>query len=168
MYEDLRRLVLDGDLIAVRSKHSGWPGLIRWATRSQYTHCAIALWLDEGLWVAEMDGAKNVLIPLSQYQLTPFDVFSCPVDRKQVRDDILVTLRGKISYDWLDIWRLAINILFGVPLPTVDDSKLVCSSWAAYIWLRCGWKPAGRLPSIATPAEVVAALGGEPICSNEP
>lgn len=167
-YEDLRRLVLDGDLVAVRPAHGGWARLVQWATRSPYEHCAIALWLDEGLWVAEMDGAKNVLVPLSQYAQTPFDVFPCPVDRSLVRDDVLVTLRGRIRYDWQDIWRLALNKLFGVPLPTVDDANMICSSWAAYIWLRCGWKPAGRLPSIATPAEVVAALGAAPIGANDP
>lgn len=160
--------MLDGDLIAIRPTHGGWVQLVQWATRSAYSHCAIALWLEDGLWAAEMDGAKNVLVPLSQYAQTPFDVFPCPVDRALVRDDILVTLRGHISYDWTDIARLALNRILRVPLPAVDDSKMICSSWAAWTWLRSGWKPAGRLPSIATPAEVVAALGAEPIVTNEP
>lgn len=167
-YETLRSLVRDGDLVAIRPTHGGWVRLVQWATRSPYSHCAIALWLADGLWAAEMDGAKNVLVPLSQYAQTPFDVYPCPVERDKVRDDILVTLRGHITYDWSDIGRLALNRLFGVPLPEVDNSKLVCSSWAALTWLRNGWKPAGRLPSIATPAEVVMALGAQIIAINDP
>lgn len=157
----------DGDLVAVRSTHGGFARLVQMVTRSPYSHCAVALWLDGGLWVAEMDGAKNVLVPLSQYAHTPFDVFRCPVDRETVRQAVLESLRGRITYDWADIAYLGLNRVLGLPLPIADDSGLVCSSYAAVAYLQAGWKPA-ELPAICTPGEVAAALGGHPILKCDP
>lgn len=161
IYSEIRPHVADGDLVAVRSRHGVFPNLTRLITRSPYTHTAIALWLEGGLWIAEMRSGGNVLVPLSQRANEDFDVFDCPVDRANVRGWLLQRLRSKTDYDVLDLARIAAWRLFGVPLPEQDDDQLVCSAFAAMAWLYGGWQPKG-LPSIAAPGDVVDALGVPP------
>lgn len=160
-YPEIRPHVADGDLVAVRSRHGLFPNLTRLITASPYTHTAIALWLEGGLWIAEMRSGGNVLVPLSQRANEDFDVFDCPVDRRNLRGWVLGMLRTKIDYDVRDLARIAAWRLFGVPLPEQDDDQLVCSAFAALVYLSCGWQPKG-LSSIAAPADVVGALGAEP------
>jgi hypothetical protein len=158
-YEELRGQVQTGDLVAMRGARSLLAKATRWATRSPYTHTAVALRFRRGVWIAQMDGAGNVLVPLSQYADTDFDVFTCPVDREQVRAVVLEQLRLKIRYGWGDIAYLALHRVVGIPLPLQDDEDKVCSSYSATAYLLAGWGQV--MPSIAAPADVVAALGGE-------
>ena len=157
-YNEVRPHVADGDLVAVRSRHGVFPNLTRLITGSPCTHTAIALWLEGGLWIAEMRSGGNVLVPLSQRAHEDFDVFDCPVDRRNLRGRVLGLLRTKIDYDVGDLARIAAHRLLGVPLPEQDDDVLVCSAFAALVYLTCGWQPKD-LPSIAAPCAVVNALG---------
>ena len=167
-YESIRPYIQDGDLIAFKTPSGVFPRLIRLFTGKPYTHLAGALWLDDGLWIAEMDGLKNVLVPLSQYAKIPFSVFTCPVsDREAVRSQLLEGLREHITYDWMDIVRLGLYFLFRVPLPKENDS-LQCASWMARAYARSGWEPALKLPSIPWPGIVVEALGAKPSFENTP
>lgn len=160
-YHEIRPHVADGDLVAVRSRHGVFPNLTRLVTGSPYTHTAIALWLDGGLWIAEMRRGGNVLVPLSQRANEDFDVFDCPpeVNRANLRAWLLERLRSKIDYDVRDLARIAAHRLLGVPLPAQDDDQLVCSAWSAMAYLHCRWQPRHVLPSIASPGDVVRALG---------
>lgn len=165
-YEQLRDQVLDGDLVAVRSPHGGFPWVIRQVTRSPYTHTAIALWLADGLWAAEMDGAKNVLVPLSHYERLPFDVFECPAPRNAVRRVVLEQLRGRVRYDWLEVLAIGARHLVGIEIPDQEPGKLVCNSYSATAYRLAGWS--GDLPALASPGDLVAALGAPPTLVNEP
>lgn len=163
-YPDIRPHIADGDLVAVRSRHGVFPNLTRLVTGSPYTHAAIALWLEGGLWIAEMRRDGNVLVPLSQRADEDFDVFDCPpeVDRSWLRVDVLHTLRGKIDYDVRDLARIAAHRLLGVRPPAQDDGALICSAYSARAYLMRGWQPRHALPSIASPGDVVRALGMVP------
>ena len=160
-YNEVRPHVADGDLVAVRSRHGVFPNLTRLITGSPCTHTAIALWLEGGLWIAEMRSGGNVLVPLSQRAHEDFDVFDCPVDRRNLRGRVLGCC-AKIDYDVGDLLHIAAERLFGIPLPAQDDDVLVCSAYSARVWLSAGWQPGGLFPSIAAPGDVVAALGAEP------
>jgi hypothetical protein len=164
-YDELRPQVLDGDLVAVRSTRSLLGKLTRLVTRSPYTHTAIALWLDGGLWIAEMDGVGNVLVPLSQYADTNFDVFRSPVPAPGVRQAVLEQLRGHLAYGWLDVLYIGLHRLLGLPFPP-DDGMAVCSSYVVRAYAAAGWAPQG-LPAIAAPCDVVAALEAAPVLSNQ-
>lgn len=164
-YHEVRAQVLDGDLVAVRSTRSLLGKVTRLVTKSPYTHTAIALWLEGGLWIAHMDGAQNALVPLSQYADTPFDVFNCPVRRDVVRQVVLEQLRAKVSYGWADVAYIGLHRLMGVPLPPEDDD-FVCSSYSAAAYILAGW--GARLPSICAPADVVAAIGAAAALVNQP
>lgn len=164
-YEELRDQVLDGDLVAVRSSRSLLGKVTRWVTKSPYTHTAVALWLEGGLWIAQMDGIQNALVPLSQYSDTPFDVYRCPVPRDAIRQAVLEQLRLKVRYGWADIAYIGLHRVLGVPLPPEDDD-FVCSSYSAAAYIAAGW--GARLPSICAPADVVAALRAAPALVNHP
>lgn len=166
-YARVREQVSDGDLIAVRAR-TGWARVVSAVQHAPYTHTALAFWLDGGLWVTEMDGVKNVLVPLSQYERTPFDVFPCPVDRAAVRSVALEKLRQPIGYSWQDIATVGLHLLFGTPLPEVDSGGKICSAHSATCYLLAGWKPRVALPSIPWPAAVVAALEAPPVASHAP
>lgn len=158
-YEQARPLVQDGDLVAVRSARGGLSALTRWVTRSPYTHTAMAIWIADGLWVAEMGLGGNHLVPLSHYKDRRFDVFDCPVERETVRRWTLTVMREPIEYDLLDLLHIAVHHLLGTPLPNARGC--VCSAFNAATYLWAGWTPAG-LPAIPAPSDVVAALGGVP------
>lgn len=158
-YADIRDKICDGDLIAVRSKHGGLPALTRYFTNSPHTHTAVAIWLDGGLWVAEMNAGGNVLVPLSRYQDTDFDVFDCPVDRRNVRTLTLELLRERIDYDFPDLLLIAAHNVLRFKLPT-DTGGLVCSAYSAKIYRAAGWEPVG-MSAIPSPADVVAAMNSD-------
>lgn len=164
-YDELRDQVLDGDLVAVRSTHSLLNKLTRLVMRSPYTHTAIALWLDRGLWVAEMDGAKNVLVRLSSYADVAFDVYRCPVPRDAVRQALLEQMRGKVAYDWGEILAIGAKRMFGVKLRD-DESGMVCNSYSAAAYRLCGWS--AELGRFTGPGDLVQAIGGLPALVNEP
>ncbi|WP_394780589.1 hypothetical protein [Undibacterium sp.] len=64
-YDQARYQIDDGDLIAVCGRDSIVSTLTRFFTRSAYTHTGIAVWLDSGLWMMELNGGRNHAIPMS-------------------------------------------------------------------------------------------------------
>ncbi len=170
-YEFARDQVKSGDVIAIRSKNGGLPALVRKLTKSPYTHTAVAVWMEDsagyaGIYVAEMDGDKNVLVPLSRYEGKDFDVFACPIaDRNLVVDALQELLRDTIDYDYGDLLRIAAYKLLRWPLPKDDRNGYVCSSFTAAILAEADLRlPVAErhlpdMPLLATPADVVAALG---------
>lgn len=176
-YADARDRIRDGDLVAVRSAHGGLPALVRWFTKSPYTHTGVALWLSSRqtgksiLVIAEMDGADAVLTPLSQFDDVAFDVFDCPVvgrTRSAVVTEALEALRHPIAYDYLDLLRIAAHKALNIGLPSEDKNGLVCSALSARIYRNAGWMPGYELPSLVAPGDLVAAIGAEPYLTVTP
>lgn len=162
-YDEIRDLVRTGDVIAIRKRHGFLPTLTRWVTRSPYTHTAIALWVEVGgvdrLLVTEAKASGAFMAPLSQYAGVDFDVFDAPrLSIHLIEQAIWSTLGQPIAYDFLDLLRIGVNRLFGIPLPDHDDESMVCSALSAFILMRAGWQPIGGLPSLPAPDDVVAAL----------
>lgn len=64
-YEAARPLIKDGDVLLFESK--GWvAATIRWATRSTYSHAALAVWWGDRLMVVESrEGSGCRAVPLS-------------------------------------------------------------------------------------------------------
>lgn len=156
-YAAARPRICDGDLIAVRSKGGGLPALTRFFTNSPYTHTAVAIWLADGLWLAEMGAGGNALVPASRYADVDFDVFHSPVGVVAVREAILESLRFKVDYDIADLVRIALHNLLRFKLP-MDTGGLICSSYNAKIYITAGWFT-DDFPSIPSPVDLVRALG---------
>jgi len=179
-YNQARSLIATGDLIAFRQRRGLLHWLIRNVTRSPYTHTAIAVWAGtEGnpqhhslfvrhysgrrLLVAEAKASGAMLTPLSQYATVDFDVLACPREAKVNVEPILWrTIGNPITYDVLDLLRIAAHRLLGWPLPVRDDARRICSALSAEIWHRAGWQAKSPLPSIPAPDDIVAAHGGNP------
>lgn len=157
-YEQARSLIKTGDLLAVRSTHGGFAALIRWGTKSPYTHTAVAIWLCDRLMMVETRGLAG-MVPATQLGDKDFDVIRCPVeDTEYVVIEAFNILGQPVGYDFIDLLRIAGRLWFGWKEPESDDRKLVCSALSAAIYRLAGWKPAG-LPAIPAPCEVVAAAG---------
>lgn len=156
-YIDARDSIQTGDLFAVRSHRGGLSALTRLVTRSPYTHTAVALWLSNRLFLAEMNGGGGALVLASKYADTDIDIFPRPTEVGAITTAIFDLLGLDLGYDFGDLLRVAQHELVSRPLPLVDDNNLICSALSASIYLHAGI-PRYRLPSIPTPRDVVAWL----------
>lgn len=164
-YAAAREHIDSGDLIAVRSRRGALAAGTRAVCKSPYTHTAVALWMGsfdvQRLLVAQANSAGASFAPLSHYEDTDFDVFACPVSRREAINAVWQLCGRKIRYDLGDLGRIALNRLLGIPLPKRDDGSLICSALSASIYLHAGWQPA-NLPSIPAPDDVVRSIGIPP------
>jgi hypothetical protein len=144
-YAQARAQIETGDLIAVRDVHGilGW--LTRWFTRSPYTHAGIALWLAGGLYMAELNGGRNHLVPLSQ--LTAFDVYKAPDGLTGIEAAIMEWLRAPIAYGYLAF--VLIGLLDWLRLNVFVHWRriLVCSGYCVAIYETAGWPEHSRVLS---------------------
>lgn len=154
-YDDARPLIATGDLIAVRETHGLLAPLTRFFTRSPVTHVGTALWMDGGLWMAELNGGKNHAIPLSQLSETDFDVYECPVDRVKVRATTLAALRLKIGYGIIALPIIGLLNWLRIKVFIHARRVLVCSGYCISIYEAAGWPERSR---IVSPEELVEQL----------
>lgn len=71
-YDQARDLIQDGDIIFIANKKGFFSSVVRWATKSRFSHCNIAFWVDvQGvkrlLVVEAQGGTKRRIINLSYY-----------------------------------------------------------------------------------------------------
>jgi len=153
-YENVRNLILDGDLIAVRGRRGIFGIITRFVTNSDYTHNGIAIWLDNGLWLAEINIGGNHLVPMSQLR-DDFDVLNCPADRNLVRTAILEKLRNHKAYGVSDLFRIAARRFFNWNLGNGNGE--VCSEFSMQVYSAAGANL--TVPKLPTPDEIVLAVG---------
>ncbi len=155
-YEDARPLIETGDLIAVKSRKGFLPQLTRLIDGDDYTHTGVAIWIDKGLYMAEINSGHNHMVALSQYYLSDFDVFYPPVeDRAVLRDKIEENLRYKVDYGFFTLIVLAIHKLLRIKtLPKSSDS-IVCSELSQNIYIDSGWTEDKRM---ITPGDLANKL----------
>lgn len=155
-YFEARGQIEDGDLIAVRGETGILAFLTRLVTRSPVTHTGTAIWMDGGLWMAELNSGRNHAVPLSQLDKTDFDVYHCPVeDRAVVRQAIEAALRSKINYGF---WALlVIGLLNWLQIKVFLHARriLVCSGYCVMIYETAGWPERTR---ILSPRELIDQL----------
>lgn len=155
-YATARSLIDDGDLIAVR-EHSGFlTPFTRFFTRSPVTHVGIALWMDGGLWMGELNGGKNHAVPLSQLSDTDFDVYYPPVpSRAKAREAVQEALRIKIPYAFGVLPVIGLLDWLRIKVFIHARKLLVCSGWCVMVYERAGWPERTR---VLSPADLVAQL----------
>ena len=134
-YSDQIANIKDGDLISVLGT-GVIDDITSLVTRSQYDHSAIAIWLDDVLWVSQMVPTGNDLVPLSQYP--NFDVFDCPVDRVAIRKQILQSTQVFIRYSWWDFIVAGVYSLLKIKLNATKTGQ-ICSSMVYNLYKSCGW-----------------------------
>lgn len=161
-YATARPQIRSGDVIGVMSR----KGPLAWATRAvmwisggkPYTHVGVALWQAGRLYLVELNGGGNHLVPLSQVTQR-FDVARPlpSMSDAEVAAAVDAELEHHVSYGVWSLLVIGLRRLFGqaprVPL------GLVCSSYTADILRRLAWAPVG-LHQTPAPDEVMAAAGG--------
>jgi hypothetical protein len=155
-YEEIRSSICDGDLVAVRETHGFLTPFTRFFTRSPITHVGVALWMDGGLWMAELNGGKNHLVPLSQLSETDFDVYASPVaDQARIRAAVSEALRVKVSYGTAAL--LVIGLLDWLKIRVFLHARrvLVCSGYCVSIYEAAGWPEHSR---VVSPRELASLL----------
>lgn len=116
-YAELRDSIKDGDVLLFRGAKSRISAIIRWATRSSYSHAALALWVDDRLMVAESREFRGCrLVPASRavegavVEVCRLDPrHESDLDRAAVRKEALSRL-GE-PYGWRSILRTAVGKL---------------------------------------------------------
>ncbi len=169
-YEDARPLIQTGDLIAVRRRSGPFAVATRLVTASPYTHTGVAQWVgvkgSRRLLMAHINSGGASLVPLSQMSVYAFDVFPCPVGRREAERALFHAIGKKIGYSVADLVRIAAHIRLGLPLPA-QGADFICSALSAHIYQQAGWAPS-NLPSIPWPGAIVAAMDRLPLLECRP
>ena len=167
-YAEIRQQINSGDVLGVRGK-GFFPSITRNVQRlgrlgaqSGITHAGVAWWVEGRLYSVEMDGKHNVLRPVSQYISSSgfgVDIYRCPVQFEQMRDNYDKATALPIKYDLLDLARIGSRLLLGTSTGQDNDTQLVCSTFASR-WLQwSGWQTPPGFPDMPSPAELCQALG---------
>lgn len=156
-YEQARPLIETGDLIAVRRSDSLLALATRFFTRDPHTHTGIAAWLDGGLWMAELNGGGNHLVPLSQLADRDFDVYCRPpeVAPDRVSVSILSNLRAHIDYGFAALPVIGLLNWLKLKVRGLQRRIVVCSGYCVNVYVDAGWKERTRIMS---PAELTGLL----------
>jgi len=147
-YAEARSLIEDGDLISVRRKHGFLVFWIRFFTRAPDTHSGIAIWLHDGLWMAELNAGRNHAVPLSQLERTDFDVYYPPVeDRAAIRTAVLDQLRVTVNYGVLALLVIGVLDFFRLDVFVHWRRIMVCSGYCVAAYEKAGWSEHSRMVS---------------------
>lgn len=173
-YIEARQQIQTGDIIGVHGR-TPLAFLTKIAQRisgigsySSITHAGIAWWVDGRLYSVEMDGAHNVLRPISHHVETSngIDVFRCKFNIVEKMPIFFDEITSKsINYSFIDLITIGFRLIF-MSNPK-DRNDVVCSTFVANFLIKCGWKPPGGFPNMPSPGEVCRALGAPIITINE-
>ncbi len=144
-YAQARAKIHDGDLISVFKAYSIFNIATKLFT-GEYTHVGIAIWMDGGLWLVEINGGGNHAIPLSQLQKCGFDVSSPPsgVTRMTARAHALQALRERETYGFFTTIVTGVIEFFKIPLVINWRKGRHCAGLVVRIYDRAGWASAGE------------------------
>ncbi len=166
-YDQIRDQIADGDVLGVSCKGLFWSlvkvvqraaGLGRYA---QITHVGVAWWVNGRLYSVEMDGRHNVLRPVSQHiaEGSAVTVFRVPVPSASMEAQFDRATSAPIEYDYLDILRIGVRLLFRADTGPDGNGEMVCSPFVARWMQWAGWPPPRGFPDMPSPGELCRALG---------
>lgn len=138
-YADARNQIEDGDLVAVMGRRGLLAWLTRFFTRDPHTHTGLAVWIDGGLYLAEINGGHNHLVPMSQLEEVDFDVYLPPVDRVPLRDGIFAALRVRESYGAPALVVIGLMNWLRIKAFLHVRRFIVCTGFCVRIFEKAGW-----------------------------
>lgn len=155
LYQEARKAIETGDTIAVRTSHGILGDLTKSITSSAYTHVGAAIWVAGRLYMAELNGGRNHLVPLSQ--LTDFDVYARPagISVEAAEEAILFWLTESIPYGFLTFVAIGFLNCFRIKMFVHWRKSMVCSGFVVAIYERAGWPERSR---VISPQELVDQL----------
>lgn len=139
-YANLRARAATGDLILLEARHLVGI-LVRVLTGQQISHVALLVWIDEGLWIAEMRNAGFSLAPASQRLPEmacegPLYWGRAPAAVQMVTSAVARTILGfrGARYSWWSLVAVWVAQLLRRHMP----SRLVCSTLVERAWASAG------------------------------
>jgi hypothetical protein len=156
-YSEIRDLIETGDLISVRSGES----LLNRATKfftGPYIHCGLAIWLAGRLYMTELNGGRNHLIPLSQLEALDFDVYARPdgLTIEACEASILENLGRKVDYGYAALVAIGVIEWLKLTLVVKWSKILVCSGYCIKNWQDAGWK--GAASRVVSPTKLAGMV----------
>lgn len=141
-YEQGRDLIKDGDVLFVANKRGiVLPFLIRWSTKSIFSHTAIAFWINTVagprlMAVQAQGGNKRFIQNVSALDKCEIHVVSSPAAWAQVAPKALVKL-DKVPYGWFEALyvgtREFLMTRFNIKLKERDFTGEICSEFNARV-----------------------------------
>lgn len=143
LYEDVRQVVRDGDIVFI---HGSWnrpiQALIMFFTGSEFSHCAIAFWIDtpsgKRLMCVEAQGmSRRRILTLSYYDDAAMTIIPAPKPWTQVRHIALEEI-GKKQYGMFEAIYVGIQEFIhrhtGRHLPRLNMKGEICSEFIAKVY----------------------------------
>ena len=174
-YKTARSNIANGDVLGMSCRGALWALVkaaqcrARLGRYAAITHVGVAWWLNGRLYSVEMDGAHNVLRPLSQHiaEGSGVMVFRPPVPADAMTAQFGRATAAPIEYSDFDLLRIGLRLLLrrtddGTALTaaqTAGHAGMVCSQFVARWLMWAGWNPPPGFPAMPSPGEVCRALG---------
>lgn len=160
-YTQVRGELRTGDVVCFRGR-KGLSTLIRWFTRSAYSHAGMVWLFEDRVYCLEAVGSGVRVVLMSHMK----DRYDGGIDAFEVLDATEDQRRGVISfafpqlgkpYDMAGLVRFLWFILFGRRRRGGVDRRWFCSEIVAEAWRRQGLKLADRPAGYTSPQDLAAS-----------
>lgn len=154
-YDEIRAMIQDGDMIAVRDSDSILGKLTQFFTRDDETHTGVAVWIDQRLFMADLNSGRNGLHAVSQ--LKNFDVYEPPagLSRERIRTSVFNWLADRREYGILAFLVIGFRSFFKIREKMQWRRAVVCSGGSVQIFVDAGWP---EQVTLLSPGELAAKL----------
>lgn len=156
-YDEVRPLLKTGQSIGVKENSSFLNKATRAFTFSKYTHVGIVKVDSSGVYLAELNGGRNHLIPLSQLRHKKFDVYECPEECVDyIEESINRWLRYEIEYGFMAFILIGLMKLLNYRFKIKLKNAMVCSGLCIAMLSTARWKK--ELDLLTSPGDYLAEL----------
>jgi len=164
-YADERPTIKDADVVLFRGRDP-LSRIIRWVTKSHYSHAGIVAWWDRGeyLMVMEAKGAGVVASRLSRIVDKYHGQVELFTAKKEVepglnRDKAVHEAKKELGTEYAKmklfrIWRRLIVQMTDVEAPRRPPEKFICSEYVSRSWRKGGVPLADVAGDLLTPKEI--------------
>lgn len=141
-YEEVREKIQDGDIVFIRDKKGIWSKIIRFFTKSKFSHAGIAFWMSSGghrrlMIVEAQGGAKRRIVNLSYHSEGKYVIIEGPKPWSDVNHIALDKL-NKVSYGYFEALYVGIREFllkyFDIKLKQFGFPGEICSEFIANVY----------------------------------
>lgn len=157
LYSEIRDQIETGDLISICTVGN----LLNRATKfftGKYVHSGQAIWLAGRLYMTELNGGRNHLIPMSQLDGVEFDVHARPdeLTAEACEVAILDNLGRKVEYGYPALLAIGLVEWLKLNLVVKWSKILVCSGYGVKNWQDAGWT--GAASRVISPTKLAGMV----------
>jgi len=140
-YDQARSLIIDGDIVFIKDSPSWVGSVIRFFTKSRYSHVGIAFWITTGgitrlMMVEAQGGSRRRIVNLSKYAGVELDIMKAPKPWPDVAPRALEHL-SDVPYGYMEAAYIgiveAMQQYFDVTLPRKNFNGEICSEFVARV-----------------------------------